>query len=190
VSVAAGGPVAVGHVATFTASGNDPDPGDSLTFSWHFDDGAAATGPSVSHAFATGRVHTATVTVTDLSGSTATATARVTVIAVPSISQLAVKSAISYRDSQPATTTFTVSRIVTGVKRHGHCVAHGHGRHCTLLQRLGSFRATDVAGTNRVALPGRVGGHRLIAATYELSASPRNMAGTGKTVVTRFRVRR
>ena len=70
----------IGQSLTFDASGSsDPDPGDSLTFAWAFDDGGVAFGPTVSHAFALPGAHTATVTVTDLSHRTATATVNVTV---------------------------------------------------------------------------------------------------------------
>jgi uncharacterized repeat protein (TIGR01451 family) len=70
----------IGQVLTFDASGSsDPDPGDSITFGWTFDDGAVAFGPKVSHAFASPGSHRATVTVIDLSHRTATASVDVTV---------------------------------------------------------------------------------------------------------------
>jgi uncharacterized repeat protein (TIGR01451 family) len=81
VAAAAGPPTGkIGQSLVFDASGSsDPDPGDSLTYSWGFDDGAIAVGPTVSHAFALPGAHTATVTVTDLSHRTGTATVTVTV---------------------------------------------------------------------------------------------------------------
>jgi uncharacterized repeat protein (TIGR01451 family) len=70
----------IGQSVVFDASGSsDPDPGDSITYFWGFDDGAIAVGSTVNHAFALPGVHTATVTVTDLSHRTATAIATVTV---------------------------------------------------------------------------------------------------------------
>jgi len=81
-TAAATGPAGgtIGQSLTFDASGSsDPDPGDTLTYFWGFDDGAVAAGPTVSHAFALLGSHTATVTVTDLSHRTATATATVTI---------------------------------------------------------------------------------------------------------------
>jgi hypothetical protein len=50
---AAPGSLATGAPVSFTATASDPDPGDSpLAYSWQFDDGGTATGPSVTHAFA------------------------------------------------------------------------------------------------------------------------------------------
>jgi hypothetical protein len=65
--------------ATFSASGTPSIPGDSLSYVWHFDDGATASGPTVGHGFAAPGSHVGTVTVSDASGLTATATAHVTV---------------------------------------------------------------------------------------------------------------
>jgi PKD repeat protein len=71
---------AAGSAVGFTATACDPD-GDALVFSWSFDDGTAASGPSVSKAFATGGTHVGTVTVSDPGGRTASATASVEVAA-------------------------------------------------------------------------------------------------------------
>jgi hypothetical protein len=72
--------VAASQAVGFSAAACDPD-GDDLSFAWSFDDGTAATGPSVSKAFATGGTHVATVTVSDPGGRSATATASVLVAA-------------------------------------------------------------------------------------------------------------
>ena len=53
----------------------------ALTYAWSFDDGAAATGAQVQHAFATPGQHTATVEVTDPSGLSASADVTVDVTA-------------------------------------------------------------------------------------------------------------
>jgi hypothetical protein len=63
------------------AKASDPDPGDTLTFTWSFDDGGSATGAHVTHAFTTAGSHSATVTATDPTGLTATATATVEIAA-------------------------------------------------------------------------------------------------------------
>jgi hypothetical protein len=68
---------------TFTATAGDPDPGDAVSLSWTFDDGAHASGASVVHAFGTPGAHTATVTATDPSGLQASATVTVDVPGVP-----------------------------------------------------------------------------------------------------------
>ena len=68
---------------TFVATASDPDPGDAVSLSWTFDDGAHAGGASVVHAFASPGTHTATVTATDSSGLSATATVTVDVPGKP-----------------------------------------------------------------------------------------------------------
>ena len=79
-----------GQVATFDGTGSsDPDPGDTLTYAWAFDDGATASGPMASHAFATPGGHTGTLTVTDPTGLHASASATVTVTAPPATGQRA-----------------------------------------------------------------------------------------------------
>jgi hypothetical protein len=67
------------RVAQFTATTSDPDPGDVVTVTWHFDDGSSATGASVSHAFSKAGTHTATAKATDLDGYSAHASVSVTV---------------------------------------------------------------------------------------------------------------
>jgi hypothetical protein len=151
----------------FAATGSDASPGDAVTFTWRFDDGASATGPSVSHAFRSGR-HTATVTATDLDHFTASATVTITVIG-PSLSKLHARSRpqaarLSYRDTERAITTFELFRI--GSKRPLRTVVHH-----------------DKAGKNQLKLKS------LLPGRYRLVAVPRNRAGRGKAVVVRFRVR-
>jgi PKD domain len=77
--------VAPGQAVTIDASGSgDPDPGDSITYLWTFDDGATATGRTATHAFTTVGTHTATLTVTDPTGLTGTASTHFSVVAPPS----------------------------------------------------------------------------------------------------------
>ena len=62
VATATPGSVEAGIPATFSATGSsDPNPGDTLSYSWTFDDGATASGPTVTHSFATAGTHTATL---------------------------------------------------------------------------------------------------------------------------------
>jgi PKD repeat protein len=73
---------APGESITFDGSSSaDPDPGESISFAWTFDDGGSDTGPTVAHAFGTAGPHSATLTVTDPGGLTATATKTVTIVA-------------------------------------------------------------------------------------------------------------
>ncbi len=77
-SAEAGGPYAGarGQAIPFTGAGADAD-GDTLTYFWDFGDGATATGPSVSHAYATLGSFTATLTTTDGIATSAPSTATV-----------------------------------------------------------------------------------------------------------------
>jgi Ca2+-binding RTX toxin-like protein len=78
---AAPGLVQVGHAAAFHAVASDPDPGDTLTLAWKFDDGGTAGGANPAHAFGTPGTHRGTVTATDVAGRKASATAFVVVVA-------------------------------------------------------------------------------------------------------------
>jgi PKD domain-containing protein len=81
VTTAAPSSATTGTPITFDgAHSSDPDDGDTLTYAWSFDDGATATGATVTHVFSTPGAHTATLTVTDPSGLSARQTATVTVI--------------------------------------------------------------------------------------------------------------
>ena len=73
---------APGESITFDGSASaDPDPGESISFAWTFDDGGSATGATASHAFSTAGPHSATLTVTDPVGRTGTAAKTVTIVA-------------------------------------------------------------------------------------------------------------
>ena len=151
---ATGPPTGVpGVPVALSATGGDNAPGDSVAFTWSFDDGATATGATVSHAFTTAGQHTATVTVTDLDGFSAQAPAAVAIVPAPTIAAplgtilhlriqpsriVAARSGpsavaarkqrkpggiITYVDSQPGRTVFTVQRLAAGVRHGRFCVA-------------------------------------------------------------------
>jgi PKD domain len=110
------------RVARFAATTSDPDPGDVVTVRWHFDDGASATGASVSHAFSKAGTHTATAKATDLDGYSAHASVSVTVG----------RPILSHPKLKPR-------------KGKGK-----HLKKCTRWVALkGSFKHQDVAGANR-----------------------------------------
>ena len=75
--------VAPGQAVSFQGAGSDPDPGETVTYAWAFDDGTSASGQTVSHVFGSPGSHSATLTATDPAGVSATAIANVTVTAPP-----------------------------------------------------------------------------------------------------------
>ncbi len=84
VSPSGGAP---GASVSFDGSASyDPDPGDTLSYAWSFDDGTRASGATVTHSFATPGQHSGTLTVTDPTGLSASQTAAVA-ITVPSLPQ-------------------------------------------------------------------------------------------------------
>jgi hypothetical protein len=104
---------------------SDPDPGDTLTFSWSFDDGGTATGAQVTHVFATSGTHTGTVTATDPTGLAATSNATVAILAGPT----------------PTTTTPPTPRITHLTQ------AHTRWREGSKLARLARRSRTPPVGT-------------------------------------------
>jgi hypothetical protein len=68
-----------GQPVMFSASPADADPTEALSVTWSFDDGATASGDSVSHKFTTPGFHSGTAKVTDPFGFSTTAVAKVQV---------------------------------------------------------------------------------------------------------------
>jgi hypothetical protein len=82
VSAMAGVPTAnTAQTVSFTANASVSDPGDPVAVTWSFDDGATASGSSVTHAFSTPGAHTATATATAGNGLAASQGVTVTVSA-------------------------------------------------------------------------------------------------------------
>lgn len=135
---------------TFSATGADPDHGDSpLTYAWRFDDGASAAGAVVRHAFAHHGRHTGAVTVTDPTGLTATAAVSVPVSdrTPPVLSRLSARGrTFHFRLSEGARVTLTLRRI---------------GRHRRVGPSLGTVSHTLDGGARTLALPRRLR-HRLV----------------------------
>lgn len=72
-----------GELVTFNGGGSsDPDPGDTLRYSWSFDDGTSASTSTVHHAFASAGTHVVHLTVVDPTGLSASASASVQVVAL------------------------------------------------------------------------------------------------------------
>jgi hypothetical protein len=103
-------------------------------------------------------------------------------------------ASISYIDTQPALTTFTVLRASRGYKVGGSCRAHkpkGHKKivRCTRYSKLGRFSHQDVSGTNRLHFTGLVKGKALAAGKYRLKAQARNGFGAlSSAVLKSFRI--
>ncbi|HEY1596247.1 MAG TPA: choice-of-anchor Q domain-containing protein [Thermoleophilaceae bacterium] len=83
---------------------------------------------------------------------------------------------VRYKDSQAATTTFTVQARVRGFRSGRRCVAkrpRGHGgkvKRCTLYRSVGAFKHKDHAGSNRFHFSGRAKRRGLRAGRYRLHA--------------------
>jgi hypothetical protein len=103
---------------------------------------------------------------------------------------------VTYTDTQPSITAFTVLQARPGVILGGRCAAppkrpfHKRGHACTRYVPVGGFTHPDAAGPNRFHFTGRVGGHRLQPGNYQLSAAPQANGTTGKTVSAQFRILR
>jgi hypothetical protein len=84
-SAALAGPDAgvAGQVLAFTASGEDPDPGEAPAFAWRVDGAPAGSGVTFEHVFATPGPHTVELVATDPAGLSVTAAKTVTVEPAP-----------------------------------------------------------------------------------------------------------
>jgi hypothetical protein len=105
---------------------------------------------------------------------------------------------ISYTDSAAATTTFTVQRATTGVRKGKSCVAppkkksksKSKSKACTRYVTVkGKFSHHDAAGRNTVAWTGDLGGNALTAGTYRLSATPTLGRTTGPAATHSFTIK-
>jgi uncharacterized membrane protein len=100
---------------------------------------------------------------------------------------------ITYRDSQAATTTFTILRPSSGRKQGKSCKKpskhNRHGKRCTILTKVGSFTHADVAGADSLHFSGRIGGRKLPRGTYTLRAVTHDAAGSGAAVSKSFTIK-
>jgi hypothetical protein len=101
---------------------------------------------------------------------------------------------VSYTDTSPATTTFTVERPAQGRAAGRSCVRptkrnRGHKR-CTRWLKVNHFTHSDKAGQNRFHFTGRLSGRKLQPGQYRLEAVPRNSAGAGTAVDAGFSVKK
>ena len=82
---------------------------------------------------------------------------------------------ITYRDSEAASTRFTVQRRTVVRRRNGK-------RKTVWTTLRGGFSHADKAGANRVAFSGKLSGRALKAGTYRLVAVSRDAKGQKSTV--------
>jgi hypothetical protein len=104
---------------------------------------------------------------------------------------------VSYVDSQPATTEFTVLLMRGGVLNGAHrCVAPARRRrpqarapkHCIRFVTAGRFTRNDRAGANRFRFSGHIGRVRLRPGSYRLRAVPTFAGVRGTAAVAGFRI--
>jgi hypothetical protein len=206
------GSVATGQSVTFSGSACDPD-GDSLTFSWSFDDATSASGAQVSKAFATGGTHSGTLTVSDPGGRSATTTASVVVTAPPPLSILSFSmlrrtfavgsaptpvskaaakpkrgSAFRYSLSKAGNVTITIHALLAGRVSKGKCVKPTRklrsAKKCTRAVKRGSLRRSGAAGANNVPFSGRIGKKPLAPGSYRATIA----AAAAKSRTARFTI--
>ncbi len=99
---------------------------------------------------------------------------------------------VSYFGSQPAVTTFTITRMAAG-RRHGRrCVRptrrNRRARTCTRALEAGSFAHRDAVGRNRFRFTGRIGHRKLPPGNYLLTAAPQSAGGVGRSVRKHFTI--
>ncbi len=106
---------------------------------------------------------------------------------------------VLYRDTQAATSTFTVQQAargaVKGVGKSRRCGAApkrpGRGSvRCTYYRSLGSFTHADAAGLNAVLFTGRAGGRALARGTYRLSVTAVSAEGASTPRTAAFTITR
>jgi hypothetical protein len=99
---------------------------------------------------------------------------------------------LAWRDSQAATSTFTVLRLTSGRRQGRSCkrpsAKNRHGRRCTLKVKVGTFGHADRVGADSARFSGRLKGHRLPAGSYQLLVVPRDANGTGAAVSKGFKI--
>lgn len=101
-----------------------------------------------------------------------------------------VGSQVSYQLSEPATTTFTVQRVMPGRRSGKRCVApsrrKSRARKCTRLKNVkGSFQRSAAAGTDSFDFSARLSNRALSPGSYRLNAVARDAAGNSSKVATR-----
>jgi hypothetical protein len=101
---------------------------------------------------------------------------------------------VGYTLNGAASVTFTVVQAQPGRQaKGGRCVkptkANRNARRCTRLVALpGSFRRAGGTGANSFRFTGRLAGHKLKPGAYQLVATPKAGATTGRAASAPFRI--
>jgi uncharacterized repeat protein (TIGR01451 family) len=101
---------------------------------------------------------------------------------------------VSYNLNTAATTTLSVLKPVPGIKSGKTCVKRPKhppkgAKKCTRFVSIGSFKHTDVAGSNRFRFTGRLKGKTLKAGSYRLRAVARNVSGKSAPKQAGFKIK-
>jgi PKD repeat protein len=199
--------VITGQPVTFTgAASSDPDPGDTLSYSWSFDDGASASTSTVHHAFATPGTHVVHLTVVDPTGLSASASASVHVTALtlsgltqshvswtlgkglatvtrkPKPKKVPIGTTFTFELNAAATVRLVFTHTFSGVLTHSSCVrrtkANRKRPRCTRTLTDGTLVLPATPGTNRVHFEGRLDPrHTLKPGRYTVTATAFDAAG-------------
>jgi hypothetical protein len=105
----------------------------------------------------------------------------------------AVGATVSYTDSEAATSTFSVLRIVPGTMKGSACVPRArrsrrHAHRCSAQVQSGGFTHADTSGANRFHFTGRVAGGALRPGMYVLSDVATNAGGASRAATATFRI--
>ena len=142
----------------------------------------------MTHAFATPGNHMASATATDELGLASTQTATVMVIGPPTISDAALalhqpnakhgkakakafSAALSFSLDQNATVDATITRALSGKRKHGRCEAAreaGHHAACPTSKQIESFTISGQSGANSFTFPSGTAAKHLSAGSYTL----------------------
>jgi len=160
-------------------SSYDPD-GTIVSWSWSFGDGATGTGSTVTHAFSSAGIYTASLTVTDNSGSIGLASSQVTITdRAPSVS--------STPSSTAAYTGKTITLSITASDPDGTVstvkVDWGDGTTDTLTGAATSdSHAYNAAGTYTIALTVTDNSGSIGSASSQVSIQPASLSPSSGNV--------
>ncbi|HEY1595103.1 MAG TPA: PKD domain-containing protein [Thermoleophilaceae bacterium] len=189
-----------GSRATFNSTGScGPSANVGISFAWRFDDGASASGATVTHAFSRTGTHTATLTVTDANGHAAASSAVLDVTARrASVSRFGLSprkfraagrggstAAAAARRKKPGTRVSYRLNVAARVRFVVRVPRHGKHKARTLP---GSFTVRGKAGANHFRFTGRLRHRKLAPRRYLLVATPGSGATKGKTRSLAFRI--